>query len=718
MHIPSLSTTAFTLLFSTLASAKVVTLSWEEAYSKAQVLVGQMSLEQKVTITTGTGWGGICSGNTNGTSSPDFPSLCLQDSPIGVRDTYNVTSGVSAINAAASFDKQAIRARGDYMGKEFRGKGVHIQLGPAMNFMRSPLGGRAWESGGEDPYLMGVLSAETVKGVQDNGVICSVKHFLLNEQELNRMNSSTEADSRTMHEIYLWPFARSVEAGVGSVMCSYNEIDGTYACENDHMLNTVLKGELGFKGFVMSDWGATHSTVASANGGLDMTMPTPELFGKNLTDAVNANKVSEERATDMAMRIVAAWYKMRQDTDFPAVAINSAHQDQAPYVNVQEDHHKLVREMGAASNVLLKNVKNTLPINPKELKKVAIIGSDSAVDPKAFNCDMHACTNTHLAQGWGSGTVSFPYLVDPLTGLKNTFGEGVEVRSSLSDWDLEAAAEAAKDADYAFVFANANAGEEIRFIGDTAGDRNNLSLWNNGDNLIKAVADANKNTIVVIHSVGPVLMPWIGHRNIKAILWPGLAGQESGNSLADIVTGKVNPSGRLPYTIAKKEQDYSAGISKEAVIVYEEKLLMGYKWFDHAKIEPLFPFGYGLSYTKFNYSKLKVKAKASVDKDNKKNAIVEASISIRNGGPVEGAEIVQAYLSFPKSAGSPPKQLRGFEKIFLKKGERGTVDFKLEKTELSIWDTKTKSWVIPSGKFKLHIGASSRDIRKVAKFTL
>ncbi|KAG2233303.1 hypothetical protein INT48_007739 [Thamnidium elegans] len=716
MHIPSLSTTSFTLLLATfsLASAKVVTLSWEEAYSKAEILVRQMSLEQKVTITTGTGWGGICSGSTNCTSNPDFPSLCLQDSPLGVRSTYNVTSGVSAINAAASFDKQAIRARGDYMGKEFRGKGVHIQLGPTMNYMRSPLGGRAWESGGEDPYLMVVLSAETVKGGQDNDVICSVKHFLLNEQELNRMNSSTEADSRTMHEIYLWPFVRCVEAGVGSVMCSYNEIDGTYACENDYILNTVLKGELGFKGFVMSDWGATQSTIASVNGGLDMTMPTPEYFGKNLTDAVNANKVSEERATDMTMRIVAAWYKVRQDIDSPAVAINSVDQDKAPYVNVQEDHHKLVREMGAASNVLLKNVKNTFPINPKNLKKVAIIGSDSAVDPRTFNCDMRACTSTHLAQGWGFGTVSFPYLIDPLTGLKDAFGEGVVVQSSLSDWDLEAA----KDTDYAFVFANANSGEEIQFIGDTAGDRNNLSLWNNGDNLIKAVADANKNTIVVIHSVGPVLMPWADHPNIKAILWPGLAGQKSGNSLADIVTGKVNPSGRLPYTIAKQEQDHSAGISKEAVIVYEEKLLMEYKWFDHAKIEPLFPFGYGLSYTKFNYSKLEVKATTSLDKDNKKDAIVEASISIRNGGPVEGAEIVQAYLSFPNSAGSPPKQLRGFEKIFLEKGERGIVDFKLEKTELSIWDTKPESWVIPSGQFKLHIGASSRDIRKVAKFTL
>lgn len=217
-------------------------------------------------------------------------------------------------------------------------------------------------------------------------------------------------------------------------------------------------------------------------------------------------------------------------------------------------------------------------------------------------------------------------------------------------------------------------------------------------------------------------MPWIDHPNIKAVLWPGLPGQESGNSLADIVTGKVNPSGCLPYTIAKKVEDYGAGasISKDLVIPYQEKLLVGYKWFDHAKIEPLFPFGYGLSYTKFNYSQLKVKVNASYG-DNKKvvkNATVEASISIKNGGPVEGAEIVQAYLSFPNSAGSPPKQLRGFEKILLQKGEKGIVEFKLEKTELSIYDAETESRVIPFGQFKLHVGASSRDIRKVAKFTL
>ncbi|GAA5794802.1 hypothetical protein HPULCUR_000149 [Helicostylum pulchrum] len=728
-----LSSTALILLLAaasnSLVGATIDPLSWDEAYTKAETIVSKMTVEQKVSITTGVGWqNGLCVGNTYPTANPDFPALCLQDSPLGIRLANNVTSGVAGINAAASFDKKAIRARAEYMGKEFRGKGAHVQLGPAMNFMRSPLSGRGWESGGEDPYLIGVLASETIKGIQEQGVIATAKHFLLNEQEMNRHLSSSDVDTRTLHEVYLWPFARSVEAGVGSIMCSYNLANGTYACENDYLLNTVLKGELGFKGFIHSDWGGTYSTAASANGGLDMTMPGDitmgsggSFFGKNLTDAVNSNQVSEDRATDMAMRIVATWFKMKQDEGFPEVSLNSFDLENSPYVNVQEDHHILAREIASASNVLLKNVKNTLPIDPTKTKKISIIGSDATIDPSTFNCKNHACTGGTLAQGWGSGTAYFSYLIDPLTGLTDAFGDNVQVQVSLNDWDLKEAAETAKDSDYAFVFSNSNSGEEADVAGNM-GDRNNISLWHNGDNLIKAVADANKNTIVVIHSVGPVLMPWIDHPNIKAVLWPGLPGQESGNSLADIVTGKVNPSGRLPYTIAKKAEDYGSGasISTDLVIPYQEKLLVGYKWFDHAKIEPLFPFGYGLSYTKFNYSQLKVKANSSYgDSKNVVNdATVDASISIRNGGPVEGAEIVQAYLSFPSSAGSPPKQLRGFEKILLQKGEKGTVEFKLGKTELSIYDAETESWVIPSGQFKLHIGASSRDIRKVAKFTL
>ncbi|KAG2197893.1 hypothetical protein INT46_002989 [Mucor plumbeus] len=727
MHFQTLSTSALTLLLAlnaatSLVDAKINVLSWEDAYKKADSLVSQMSTKQKVDIATGMGWqSGGCMGNTFGTEDPYFPSLCLQDSPLGIRHAANATSGVAGINAAASFDKKAIYERGAYMGREFRGKGAHVQLGPGMNFMRSPEGGRGWESAGEDPFLQGVTSAETIRGIQDEGVIATAKHFLLNDQELNRTTSSSDVDQRTLHEVYLWPFARSVEAGVASIMCSYNLVNGTYACEDDYLMNTVLKGELGFKGFVQSDWQATHSTAKSVNAGLDMTMPgdivffsNDSYFGKNLTDAIDRKEVSEERATDMATRIVAAWYKVGQDKDFPNLTLDSFHMENAPYVDVQANHKNLVREMGAASTVLLKNSNSALPINTKNVKKVAIIGSDAFPDPYGLNsCSSHGCSNGTLAQGWGSGTADFPYLVDPLAGLSNAFGKNVEIKSTSDDWNLEEAAELSKDTDVAFVFSNADSGEQHITVDGNVGDRNNLTLWHNGDALIKAVADVNKNTIVVIHSVGAVMMPWINHPNVKAVVWPGLPGQETGNSLADIITGKVNPSGRLPYTIAKQASDYNAKPDSNDVVQYTEKLLMGYKWFDHANIEPLFPFGHGLSYTKFDYSGLKVKAKKKKD-----SVTVTASLSVKNSGKVDGAEVVQAYIEFPKNAGEPPKLLRGFEKIFLKQGKQEKVTFDFTKTELSIWDVNVNDWVVPSGKFTLHIGASSRDIRKSASFSL
>lgn len=717
----SLFTAAIAVLLVSITIVKIKepridVLSWDEAYSKASLLVNKMSLEQKSSIATGIGWAqGLCAGNTHAIYQPDFPSLCLQDSPVGVRSSHHVTSGVAGINAAASFDRKAIYERGAYIGKEFRNKGIHVHLGPAINFMRSPQGGRGWESGGEDPFLNGILAAETVLGVQDQGVIAAAKHYLLNEQELNRMTSSSDIDRRTLHEIYLWPFARAVEAGLGSVMCSYNRVNGVFGCENDYLLNTVLKGELGFKGFVQSDWGATKSTVDSANNGLDMTMPggttfdsLDSYFGKNLSDAVEDKKVPESRVIDIAMRIVATWYRLGQDKKFPSVKINNLDMDSAPVVHVQEDHHTLVRDMGAASAVLLTN-SGILPFK-KSIRSVAFIGNDAALHPDGINsCEWNACSIGTLAHGWGSGTATFPYLIDPITGIKNALGKGVDYRQSLDDWDLDAAAKTAKDVDVALVFASSNSGEELAAVEDNNGDRKNLSLWNNGDNLIRSVADANPNTVVVIHSVGPVLMPWIDHPNIKAIVWPGLPGQESGNSLADVLTGQVNPSGRLPYTIAKEISDYNTDIDPSDNIVYREKLLVGYKWFDSQQIEPQFPFGHGLSYTQFVYSDLTI---------SKSESKVSASVSIHNNGALDGAEIVQAYLGFPEDAGEPPKVLRGFEKVFIKKGETEPVQFVLGKTELSIWSIESDAWVVPSGQFTLYIGASSRDIRQSIAFTL
>ncbi|KAI8138617.1 glycoside hydrolase superfamily [Fennellomyces sp. T-0311] len=719
MLLSSLSAAFSVLLSCSLVQAAPTSgiLSWDEAYAKAEALVSQMSLEQKVNITTGTKWRRTkCVGNTYAVEGgPEFPSLCLQDGPLGIRFADNVTAGVAGITAASSWDKKAIRDRGMYMGKEFRNKGIHVQLGPSVDLLRGPHAGRIWEGFGEDPYLQGVAGAETVLGIQGEGVVATAKHYIFNNQETKRKASTSTVDERTFHEIYLWPYARMIEAGVGAVMCSYNMIDGIWACESDYVMNQVLKGELGFKGYVMSDWGATHSTVPAVNAGLDMTMPGDIImgdnytyFGANLTKAVHDGEVTEERVHDMAVRIVSTYYKMGQDKDFPETTVNMVNRTEAPYVNVQEDHHKYVRSMGGAATVLLKN-DGILPLSADSIDTLALIGSDASDDPNGPNsCVSRGCSNGTLAMAWGSGTADFPYLITPHQGIQDRVGDEVDIITEFWDWDTAAAAEVAKQADIALVFSNADSGEEHIIVDGNVGDRNNLSLWHNGDALIQAVAEVHENVVVVIHSVGPVLMDkWIDNENVKAVVWSGVPGQESGNSLADVLFGDVNPSGRLPYTIARHEADYNVQI-----IVYSEKLEVGYKHFDANNIEPLFEFGFGLSYTKFEYGKIKLNTKRS------KGALVSASISVQNVGDVDGAEVPQAYISFPESAGEPPKHLRGFEKVYLKAGQKRNVKFEFGETELTIWDDKSHEWVLVDGEYTLHIGASSRDIRDSVTFTL
>ncbi|RCI05115.1 hypothetical protein CU098_012427 [Rhizopus stolonifer] len=693
-------------------------LSWDEAYEKAKIMVQAMTLEQKVNITTGIGWeSGPCVGRTTG---PDFPELCLQDSPLGIRFTDGVSSGVSGINAAASFDREAIRKRGEYMAKEFRAKGIHAQLGPSMNMLRAPAGGRNWEAFGEDPFLVGVAASETIQGIQSQGVMAVAKHLIGNEQETNRLVHSVDIDERTIQEVYLWPFARSVEAGVASVMCAYNKINGVYACENEHVLNNLLKKQLGFKGFIQSDWSATHSTEDSANHGLDMTMPGDitfhsgdSYFGANLTRAVKNGKVSEDRVTDMAMRIVASWYKLGQDQNFPETNFDSFRPEKGKHIDVQEDHKVLIREMGAMSTVLLKNQENILPLSTTSTRKLAIIGSDAGPSLRKLNCEDHGCNDGSLAQGWGSGTANFPYLVTPADGIKQRAGNKMIIKEHLNDKDITTASQIASEADIAIVFVSANSGEEFITVEGHKGDRFHLNLWNAGDDLIKAVADVNKNTIVVIHSVGPVHMPWIDHPNIKALVWPGLPGQESGNSLADVLFGDVNPSGRLPYTIAKDIKDYPAEISNEMNFSYKEGLYIGYRWFDQKKKDPLFEFGHGLSYTKFEYENMAVDVQGDSN-----DPTVAISVTVKNVGRFDGAEVSQLYLSYPKVANEPPQLLRGFEKVFISKKSEQTVKFMLQRTELSYYDLDAHAWVVPKGEFIAHIGASSRDIKHSSSFIL
>ncbi|KAI8063909.1 glycosyl hydrolase family 3 N terminal domain-containing protein [Gongronella butleri] len=729
MHITSIAAASLVVLQALNVNAQR---SWDDAYALAKPLVDKMSLVQKLNVTTGIGWTYDCLGQTAPTTNPDFPGLCYQDSPLGIRFAHNVTVFPAGITTAATFDKKLILQRGEAMGEEFRGKGAHIQLGPAMNFMRSPEGGRGWESFGEEPFLTGVAAAETITGIQSKGVIATAKHFIMNDQELHRKASSSDADDRTIHEVYLWPFARSVEAGVGAVMCSYNQINGKWACENPEVLS-ILRDELGFRGMIMSDWWAAHSTVDSANAGMDVDMPGNDydqgapsslgnsFWGDSLYEAVKNGSVPESRVTDSATRVVAAHYKMLQDKGFPKTTLDSFNLTSGrDTVNVKADHPKVARDVAAAGTVLLTN-NGILPLTKKN-NNIAIIGQDAFWNDALTNvnnqpCPDFGCDPATLIEGWGSGTVSLPTgAVAPYDGIKNRAGKNVKFTTQNNNYDMAAVKKAAQAAEIAIVFGNTDSGEEYISVDGNVGDRNNLTLWQNGDEVIKTVADNNKNTIVVIHSVGATLMPWINHPNIKAVVWANVPGEQSGNALADILYGDVNPSGRLPYTIAKQESDYPVKPDPNFNVEYSEKLLIGYRWYDAHNVEPLFPFGHGLSYTKFQYSKLNVRAGKAHGHNSSPS--VSASVTVSNSGHVDGNEVVQLYLSFPASAGEPPKVLRGFEKVEIRAGHSEHVNFQLGKTELSIWDASKKAWVVPSGKFTVHIGASSRDIRASADFTL
>ncbi|KAH0541328.1 hypothetical protein FGG08_004166 [Glutinoglossum americanum] len=517
---------------------------------------------------------------------------------------------------------------------------VNVQLGPVAGPIgRHPEGGRNWEGFSPDPVLTGVGMSETIKGIQDAGVIACAKHYIGNEQEHFRMAYSSNIDDVTMHELYLWPFADAVRAGVGSIMCSYNQINNSYGCQNSYALNYLLKNELDFQGFVMSDWGAHHSGVGAALAGLDMSMPGDTFFGSglsfwgaSLTLAVINGSVPQWRIDDMATRIMAAYFKVGQDQEDIPINFDSWTLDTFGYlhylvsndytlvnqhVDVRHDpkigsHAALAREIATKSLVLLKNVNGTLPL--KKPRQIAVIGGDAGEAPYGPNgCPDRGCDSGTLAMGWGSGTANFPYLVTPLTGIQNQAILDGSVLSSVTDSYayLQINATVSR-AEVAIVFVNADSGEGYISVDDNEGDRNNLTLWMDGDKLISTVAANNNNTIVVMHTVGPVVIEsWVNHPNVTAILWAGLPGEQSGNSITDVLYGHVNPGAKLPFTLGKKADDWGVKLlynSKDQVpqIAYTEGVFIDYRAFDKAGIEPTYEFGFGLSYTTFNYSNLQV----------------------------------------------------------------------------------------------------------------
>jgi len=650
---------------------------------RAQLLLDQMTLDEKLSMVHG--YGGPYVGNVPALPRLKIPALRLEDGPQGVADGVKLTTcWPSALTVVATWDVDRMLEWGQAMGAEQRIKGTNIALGPMVNIARVPEDGRNFESMGEDPHLSSRMAVHVIKGVQSQGVMGCVKHWAANNQEYHRTSVSANVDKRTLHEIYFPAFKAAIlEAGVGSVMCSYNRVNSTYACENEYTLNTVMKQMWGYKGFVMSDWGATHSTVPAANNGLDMQMPDASYFGAALAAAVQSGKVSKARVDDMVLRILTSMFAVGIFDEPQTGALGDDSRSVA--------HNILARRIAAEATVLLQNKNGLLPLNitSGKWKKIAVIGDDGRDKP--------------VYAGGGSGHVDASYVITPYQGIVTRVEKNANVTYAPSN-PLSNVQKVAQEADVAIVFVEAWSSEGM--------DRTNLDLPNNQDALVAAVAKVQKNTIVVIHSPGAVTMPWAS--SVDSILAALMPGQEDGNAIARVLFGDVNPSARLPVTFPVtsaqtplKTPEQYPGVNDQEY--YSEKLLVGYRWYDAVSQTPLFPFGHGLSYTTFSYANLSVREEGFA-------VVVEFDIS--NDGKVKGSEVPQLYLGFPSSAGEPPQQLKGFKKVKdLAPGEVAHVHFELKEADLSIFNENTESWQAVTGLFTVHVGASSRDIRLMGQFT-
>ncbi|KAL8716102.1 MAG: hypothetical protein Q9220_000007 [cf. Caloplaca sp. 1 TL-2023] len=653
--------------------------SWEESYRKAAVMVGKMSLVEKVNVTSGTGWSqDLCVGNTAPATEVGFPALCLQDGPLGLRFSDHATAFPAGITVGATWNKDLMYQKGKAHGTQAKLKGINILLGPSMGPLgRMPAGGRNWEGFGPDPVLQGIAASQEIKGIQDAGVIATAKHLVANEQEHFRQSfewglpnaMSSNLDDRTMHELYLWPFAESVRAGVASAMCSYNLVNNSYACGNSRLLNGILKDELGFQGFMQSDWLAQRSGVASALAGLDMTMPGDgliwedgnSLFGSRLTEAVLNGSIPMTRLNDMVTRVVAAWYQLKQDnqtqwpspppegtggpnfssfTDDKIGLIHPGSDDKTKaevnkFVDVQgkrNSNGKLAKQIASEGTVLVKNDGGILPLSKHGSDKrreagvkykVGIFGEDAGPGRGPNVCPDRSCNQGTLGSGWGSGAAEFPYLVTPLEALESTFDpDSVEITSLLSnEIPVKEAPSLLNDQDLCLAFINSDAGEGFEAWNGIRADRNDLFAQKGGDQLVQRVArecgKGKSPTVIVVHAVGPVLLErWIDLPGVRAVILANLPGQESGNALADVLFGDVDASGRLPYTVGKSLSDYGPGgqimYYPNGVVPqqdFTDRLYIDYRHYDRDNIIPRYEFGFGLSYTTFEFSNLTITEK-------------------------------------------------------------------------------------------------------------
>jgi beta-glucosidase len=804
-----------------------------------------MTLDEKIQMVHGASPGKVADGYVPPIRRLGIPDLQLAYGPVGIGSPEPSTAFPASIAVAATWDLELAKEEGVGLGNEAKAKGHDVLLAPALNIDRVPSNGRTFEYYSEDPYLTSRMVVENILGIQSEGIIAAAKHFAVYNQETDRNKVSANVSERALREIYLPGFEAAVKnANVGSIIAAYNKVNGIYCSENERLLKDILKDEWGFEGFVLSDWGATRSTVRAANAGLDLEMPTGEYFGDDLRQAVQNGEVSVSVLDEKVRRI------LRQ------MGISGTLDDQKkgePGATNTPRHQQLARRIAADGIVLLKQGDSTLPLDPQAIDSIAVIG------PAA---------NSAIVGGGGSSEVYPPYSVSILDGIQKRAGSKLSVeyagghtedlspipsryflaqpgdasgkngltgeyfdntrfsgepavtrvgeqvsfdlrgrspapeinrngfsvrwtgtfavpttgnytlaltgsgeshlylddelvidnggehaaRTNSYDMRLEAGrpyriridyhnsegdasislewrtpfgqdpVELARQSDVAIVVAT---------DGSTEGrDRDRLELPGNQNELISAVADANARTVVVLRTGGPVLMPWI--EEVPNVLEAWYLGMEEGNAIASVLFGDVNPSGKLPLTFGKRFEDYPANTQEQypgvdGVADYSEDIFVGYRHFDEQRIEPLFAFGHGLSYTSFDYktgdTRLNWAPREEVDTGDdsarSSDRTVDVDVEIQNTGSREGAEVIQLYLGFPETdVPMPPKQLKGFAKVFLEPGQTERVTFRLDERALSYWDTGADAWAVQNGVYRIMVGSSSQDIRLWQSFAV
>jgi beta-glucosidase len=697
---------------------------------RVQDLLGHMTLEEKVAMLSGADWMGTVPNERLG-----IPSLKMADGPLGIRSWAGpsfqmnamktdqqiaTTSFPAGVAMAATWDTDLVQSEGQVIGQEMKALGRDMILGPTVNINRTPLWGRNFEGYGEDPYLTSRLAVSFIKGVQNEGIIATVKHFAANNQEFERHRIDAKISERALQEIYFPAFKAAVqEAGVWSVMSAYNKLNGVYCAENSALLTDVLQKQWDFKGFVVSDWGSTYSTANTVNAGMDLEMPGGEPMNKwmatpNAKEAgnsggwlvpekvlpeVSAGKISTATIDDNVGRILRVMF---------ANGLFDKPHNGGGEVDTREQR-AVARKAADESIVLLKNSSDILPLDPAKIHSLVVIGPNAAV----------ARTG-----GGGSSLVHSKYSVSPLRGIQDRAGQRVQVTYALGvAMEGEDPAKDTPDAREQLrneaVQAASKADATIIFVGrwpkseSEDFDIKSLDLPAGQDELIASVAKVNKRTIVVVNAGGPVIMTkWLAQVPALVDMWYG--GQEGGNAIADVLFGDVNPSGKLPVSFVKEWKDspaYGHYPGENLQVEYAEGIYVGYRYFDKRKVEPLFPFGFGLSYTKFDYSDLKVSPDAT------SSGKIDVSLQLRNNGSRAGAEVVELYVhDGHSSVDRPVQELKGFRRITLARGETKVVHFTLDRAAMAFFSDAKKSWVTEPGSFDVLVGSSSRDIRAKGSF--